>query len=71
MYQQVLEWIVPEAQQVPHERLRLPAQVAHECSKLGGEPDLVLIVQLGNLNPVFVAADGHLDHSILPRDLTT
>ena len=69
--QQVLERIVPEAQQVPHERLRLPAQIAHECPKLGREPDLVLIVQLGNLNPVFVAADGHLGHSSCLMVLTT
>jgi hypothetical protein len=33
--QQVLERVVPQAQQVSDERLRLPAQLAHERLKLG------------------------------------
>jgi len=50
---------------VSDERLRLSAQITHECPKLGSKSDLVLIVQFGNLNPVFVAADGHHYHSCL------
>src|SRR5271165_6067223 len=33
--QHVLERVVPQAQQVSDERLRLPAQITHECPKLG------------------------------------
>jgi len=61
----VLERVVPQAQQVSDERLRLSAQITHECPKLGSKSDLILIVQFGNLNPVFVAADGHHYHSCL------
>jgi len=56
-------WPFPQAQQVSDERLRLSAQITHDRPKLGREPDLVLIIQLGNLHPVVIAPDRHLGHS--------
>jgi hypothetical protein len=46
--EEVLERVVPEAQQVSDERLRLPAEVGDELLKLGGEADLVVVVEFGD-----------------------
>ncbi len=45
--QHVLKRVVPQAQQVSDERLRLPAEMAHERLKLGSKSDFVLIVEFG------------------------
>jgi hypothetical protein len=57
--QEVLEQIVPQSEQVADEGSCFPAEVGDELLKLAGEADFVVVVQVGDLNPVFAAADRH------------
>ena len=64
----MFERIVPKPQQMSDERLSFPAQVAHERSKLVSGSDLVVLVQFSELNPIFLAVDGHCQSSCHVKD---